>query len=108
MVFFRQHPRGGSVHHFKCLVGICGALLPDLYRLLSASCLLLSVAVFFIKYMKMICAYIGLSYGDSSRRSFDNIGFSVRRSEEHTSELQSRFDLVCRLLLEKKKSQNLG
>src|SRR5699024_11897541 len=25
------------------------------------------------------------------------------RSEEHTSELQSRFDLVCRLLLEKKK-----
>src|SRR5699024_11422028 len=28
---------------------------------------------------------------------------TVRRSEEHTSELQSRFDLVCRLLLEKKK-----
>src|SRR5437868_12022753 len=27
------------------------------------------------------------------------------RSEEHTSELQSRFDLVCRLLLEKKKSR---
>src|SRR5207249_5765409 len=27
----------------------------------------------------------------------------VHRSEEHTSELQSRFDLVCRLLLEKKK-----
>src|SRR5699024_11633022 len=31
--------------------------------------------------------------------------FTARsRSEEHTSELQSRFDLVCRLLLEKKKS----
>src|SRR6266704_5797067 len=28
-----------------------------------------------------------------------------RRSEEHTSELQSRFDLVCRLLLEKNKKQ---
>src|SRR5699024_11391908 len=28
---------------------------------------------------------------------------SKDRSEEHTSELQSRFDLVCRLLLEKKK-----
>src|SRR5437868_13272351 len=27
------------------------------------------------------------------------------RSEEHTSELQSRFDLVCRLLLEKKKKR---
>src|SRR6266513_291168 len=30
-------------------------------------------------------------------------GPSHHRSEEHTSELQSRFDLVCRLLLEKKK-----
>src|SRR5690606_41068475 len=29
----------------------------------------------------------------------------VRRSEEHTSELQSRENLVCRLLLEKKKIQ---
>src|SRR6266704_361592 len=29
---------------------------------------------------------------------------SFERSEEHTSELQSRFDLVCRLLLEKKKT----
>src|SRR5699024_11856267 len=28
------------------------------------------------------------------------------RSEEHTSELQSRFDLVCRLLLEKKNMNN--
>src|SRR5699024_11963688 len=30
-----------------------------------------------------------------------NDGGRRRRSEEHTSELQSRFDLVCRLLLEK-------
>src|SRR5207249_9526589 len=30
-------------------------------------------------------------------------GATDYRSEEHTSELQSRFDLVCRLLLEKKK-----
>src|SRR5438309_4444013 len=34
-----------------------------------------------------------------------SIGFSVR-SEEHTSELQSQFHLVCRLLLEKKKIKN--
>src|SRR5438067_8525205 len=33
-----------------------------------------------------------------------NIG-ETPRSEEHTSELQSRFDLVCRLLLEKKKQK---
>src|SRR5436190_10648564 len=31
------------------------------------------------------------------------LGACVRRSEEHTSELQSHSDLVCRLLLEKKK-----
>src|SRR2546421_9501446 len=30
---------------------------------------------------------------------------SASRSEEHTSELQSRSDLVCRLLLEKKKTK---
>src|SRR2546422_8102174 len=35
--------------------------------------------------------------GDRARRA--------RRSEEHTSELQSRLHLVCRLLLEKKKKQ---
>src|SRR5438034_1730285 len=32
--------------------------------------------------------------------------YSGRRSEEHTSELQSHSDLVCRLLLEKKKEIN--
>src|SRR5690349_23974322 len=32
----------------------------------------------------------------------------LRRSEEHTSELQSRRDLVCRLLLEKKKKSVSG
>src|SRR2546428_6557509 len=31
----------------------------------------------------------------------------LHRSEEHTSELQSRSDLVCRLLLEKKKNNSL-
>ena len=30
---------------------------------------------------------------------------AIGRSEEHTSELQSRSDLVCRLLLEKKKQE---
>src|SRR6266496_5603898 len=37
-----------------------------------------------------------------ARRPFDA---HATRSEEHTSELQSRRDLVCRLLLEKKKKQ---
>src|SRR5699024_7474072 len=34
-------------------------------------------------------------------------GLLGARSEEHTSELQSRFDLVCRLLLEKKNTRLL-
>src|SRR5699024_12333018 len=41
---------------------------------------------------------------DSIDRRFSRI--DDRRSEEHTSELQSRFDLVCRLLLEKKKKSS--
>src|SRR5437588_5740483 len=35
-------------------------------------------------------------------RAPDQLGEHVARSEEHTSELQSHSDLVCRLLLEKK------
>src|SRR5207249_8338833 len=38
----------------------------------------------------------------AQRRSVPHV---YSRSEEHTSELQSRFDLVCRLLLEKKKKK---
>src|SRR2546421_8104385 len=37
------------------------------------------------------------------RKLSNSIPFRNLRSEEHTSELQSRSDLVCRLLLEKKK-----
>src|SRR5207247_6135248 len=49
------------------------------------------------------------SYGYDMRvapefRIFTNALSAVVRSEEHTSELQSRVDLVCRLLLEKKKN----
>src|SRR5699024_12185947 len=39
-------------------------------------------------------------------RRMDRFTQYAVRSEEHTSELQSRFDLVCRLLLEKKKRAN--
>src|SRR3712207_8229262 len=40
------------------------------------------------------------------RRPGDHLRQLPRRSEEHTSELQSRQYLVCRLLLEKKKKTN--
>src|SRR5699024_9817505 len=52
-----------------------------------------------------------LSISEEMNRPYDKARFTamlekhaeiLMRSEEHTSELQSRFDLVCRLLLEKK------
>src|SRR5207248_10773945 len=39
-----------------------------------------------------------------TRSSFTGTPLTMNRSEEHTSELQSPYDLVCRLLLEKKKT----
>src|SRR5688572_1591318 len=39
------------------------------------------------------------------RQAKDDVRIRVRRSEEHTSELQSQSNLVCRLLLEKKKKK---
>src|SRR5437867_5768602 len=62
-----------------------------------------------------LCAILPFSWGHRRRRGpLCKIGFRPRlrhrhrhpsstRSEEHTSELQSPYDLVCRLLLEKKK-----
>src|SRR2546429_6027416 len=46
-------------------------------------------------------------WGDYLRRHARSAGVLVR-SEEHTSELQSRLHLVCRLLLEKKNSDLVG
>src|SRR3712207_8048421 len=45
----------------------------------------------------------GLSGGDDGLQEGQALGLQLGRSEEHTSELQSRQYLVCRLLLEKKK-----
>src|SRR5699024_3836495 len=44
---------------------------------------------------------------ESVKAAFDMSHVRFTRSEEHTSELQSRFDLVCRLLLEKKKIKKI-
>src|SRR5260221_1222911 len=49
-----------------------------------------------------------LMYAARAAFSHQTSGYTQRgRSEEHTSELQSHSDLVCRLLLEKKKKQTL-
>src|SRR3712207_8752897 len=49
---------------------------------------------------------VGSFRADRSERSRADRGCSDVRSEEHTSELQSRQYLVCRLLLEKKKNKH--
>src|SRR2546422_3224391 len=48
---------------------------------------------------------LDLSLTVTAQDAFNNTvtGYTGQRSEEHTSELQSRLHLVCRLLLEKKK-----
>src|SRR3712207_7021448 len=56
------------------------------------------------------CALPGVKlhlYGKADPRPGRKMGHLTARSEEHTSELQSRQYLVCRLLLEKKKKTTL-
>src|SRR5260370_31402318 len=48
---------------------------------------------------------IAASYGQGQRTTSSGERFDHSRSEEHTSELQSHLNLVCRLLLEKKKKK---
>src|SRR3712207_7472302 len=52
---------------------------------------------------RTLATKLALVHGDVSPK---NILCGPGRSEEHTSELQSRQYLVCRLLLEKKKTQD--
>src|SRR5207247_6803584 len=46
--------------------------------------------------------------GETTLAATLTLRVAISRSEEHTSELQSRVDLVCRLLLEKKKKQTIA
>src|SRR5258707_11709209 len=58
----------------------------------------------------LVCGVLGqllrnLGYGATAHSAADSD--VIQRSEEHTSELQSRQYLVCRLLLEKKKKKDI-
>src|SRR5438874_6169368 len=68
-------------------------------------------------YTTLFRSLVGRQLGETGQRRLEALGQVRRRidrrerppeqdrSEEHTSELQSRRDLVCRLLLEKKKKK---
>src|SRR2546422_3724027 len=53
---------------------------------------------------KNVCTWVPKTLR-TGRRRFQKRSKRGKRSEEHTSELQSRLHLVCRLLLEKKKKR---
>src|SRR2546422_6337327 len=58
----------------------------------------------------LIREYPGTPFKDTAEKDLNRLRGvplqkTIARSEEHTSELQSRLHLVCRLLLEKKKKQ---
>src|SRR5690349_22121310 len=55
-----------------------------------------------VRHDRCACAGCLSAFGDTANTSMAG---TDARSEEHTSELQSRRDLVCRLLLEKKKKK---
>src|SRR5205807_7636302 len=55
--------------------------------------------------MRRCIAAACIRSGSGRRIRFQNVYMLRRRSEEHTSELQSPCNLVCRLLLEKKKDE---
>src|SRR5206468_13106529 len=65
---------------------------------------LFSVIQFQEAFINNVCHFCGqLLAHDRGAQPQANVLSLFKRSEEHTSELQSRSDLVCRLLLEKKK-----
>src|SRR5438105_12918617 len=83
-----------SIHYFYCLVSFFffnDTATPEIYTLSLHDALPIS------PFFSEKCAIPPCDVPERRRTS--------DRSEEHTSELQSRVDLVCRLLLEKKKKK---
>src|SRR5438034_5628473 len=82
---------------------------PPIFTLFPYTTLFRSVTIGFLQYLSPSISFIlGLFvYHETFTRqhfiTFLLIWIALVRSEEHTSELQSHSDLVCRLLLEKKK-----
>src|SRR5437764_13715351 len=94
-------------------------MIPHHYVLLSFVSLLFLLVFFFIDTAPTeiytlslhdalpICWFIGVASPAAAKPALKSSTTSKRRSEEHTSELQSPMYLVCRLLLEKKKKKVL-
>src|SRR5260370_15921829 len=68
--------------------------------------LMTAVEQYRVKYVFLAPDDYDVSFADVQAPGARNTYFT-RRSEEHTSELQSHLNLVCRLLLEKKKKKEI-
>src|SRR5699024_11875617 len=75
------------------------------YAILQDSFVANNIEVIMFSIMVGIMESVGAKIDDVSPRDPKKEPDRPLRSEEHTSELQSRFDLVCRLLLEKKNTK---
>src|SRR5699024_12731005 len=108
--FTESHTHVLDLHHKIIFTVVIVALLIGIFKKVNIKPILglLTLNVLF-------SAIYALWYWEGTRVLKDNImlfntfnisriHFLQSRSEEHTSELQSRFDLVCRLLLEEKKT----
>src|SRR2546422_9329373 len=86
----------------KQIIFICVSIF-----IIIAICLGALIGRSIVKPMRNLQNHANKIAGGEAEFKIDSIGNDdeVHRSEEHTSELQSRLHLVCRLLLEKKKKQ---
>src|SRR5699024_11934421 len=76
-------------------------------RLFANSLSVLSISLSLLSTPSICCDVLAEGCEVAARSiRFVSSSSMIFRSEEHTSELQSRFELVCRLLLEKKKQMN--
>src|SRR5207249_8540357 len=98
----RQRFQRGRIHQMApSLIIICRRIFPETFRWTSATRpAIWCTATRALRFQRKEVNYLSSRNLGSRIR---NRSRSPQRSEEHTSELQSRFDLVCRLLLEKKK-----
>src|SRR5439155_8785358 len=99
----RRPPRSTLFPYTTLFRSIIGNLLSPIFRRTSFWMLTYGRAGGAVTKLKLhvgFCLTVGITF---SRRY---VSSAAMRSEEHTSELQSRGHLVCRLLLEKKKTKN--
>src|SRR5699024_12744932 len=96
---------------FSCSLSVFGLLSFPTRRSSDLLFILLTLGVIiflgpYVSYYKMKKHHLALKKQRQLLYQEMTDDVSSFRSEEHTSELQSRFDLVCRLLLEKKKHKD--